>query len=276
LARFVTPYIIPGANPGGNRTCAEVGEAFFGNAEYYKCSSARVNFPFDGAVAFDDASAECQNDINVTVTNGTYVAWTSTNGVGAVIVKGSSDANVYVYDPQGTSDSGLASPINASGSPAGLSNLTFCWNPDNQEPQKCFEDETAWAAGTRYTSRGNWATYTQYTGVAKTVTLYAGQTLVAGTVNFSAPAGGQVTITITLNAGWRFALNPVGEDANGDPIYDNNIKVQDYSTPPSGNPSPGLFAWKTVATGSVGVIQVPQNNYYGVHSDVEREVECPE
>ena len=87
-------------------------------------------------------------------------------------------------------------------------------------------------------------------------------------MNFSVPAGGQVTITITLSAGWRFALNPVGEDANGDPIYDNNIKVQDYSTPPSGNPAPGLFAWKTVATDSVGVIQVPQNNYYGVHADV--------
>lgn len=47
--------------------------------------------------------------------------------VGAVIVKGSNAANVYYY-PNGTmKDSGLASPVNASGNPAGLSNLTFCF-----------------------------------------------------------------------------------------------------------------------------------------------------
>ena len=103
-------------------------------------------------------------DIDVTVTAGTYVAWTSTNGVGAVIVKGSNDANVYVYNPQQTSDSGLASPINSSGSPAWPQQPHLLLEPYNQETQKCFEDETAWAAGTRYTSRGNWATYTQYNG----------------------------------------------------------------------------------------------------------------
>jgi hypothetical protein len=31
----VTPYLIEGANPGGNRTCEEVGLAFFNNAGYY-------------------------------------------------------------------------------------------------------------------------------------------------------------------------------------------------------------------------------------------------
>jgi hypothetical protein len=47
--------------------------------------------------------------------------------VGAVIVKGSNNANVYYYSNVTMRDSGLASPCNASGTPAGLSNLTFCF-----------------------------------------------------------------------------------------------------------------------------------------------------
>lgn len=122
-------------------------------------------------------------------------------------------------------------------------------------------DETAWAAGTRYNEeQGNWATYTPYVADS-TVILYAGQTMPAGTVHFSTAAGGNVTITITLNAGWRF------KDAA------ENVKIQDYATAPSGNPSPGGFAHKYNATDSpfISIPAVPAN-YYGVHVDVEHEV----
>jgi hypothetical protein len=44
-----------------------------------------------------------------------------------VIVKGGPKANVYVYYPQRKGDKCLAAPPNASGKPAGLSNITFCW-----------------------------------------------------------------------------------------------------------------------------------------------------
>jgi hypothetical protein len=88
----VTPYIIEGASPGGNRTCAEVGLAFFGDANYYNGSTARVDYPGGSSFTVDG--------ITVTVTNGTYVAFDSPYPIGAVIVKGSDDANVYVYDPQ--------------------------------------------------------------------------------------------------------------------------------------------------------------------------------
>jgi hypothetical protein len=130
--RGITPYIIDGANPGGNRTCAEVGLAFFGDADYYEFSSERVNY--EGG-AFDAAFP----DGFVVNTDGTYVSWAYAMHSGlAVIVKGSDDANVYVYDGTFTFDSGLASPENASGGPAGLSNLTFCWNPaEVEEGQWC-------------------------------------------------------------------------------------------------------------------------------------------
>jgi hypothetical protein len=100
--------------PGGNVTCSQLGN--------YASTSGRINY-VNGA--FD---AEFPPGLTVT-TDGTYVAWASTFGIGAVIVKGGPNANVYIYDPQRTSDFGLASPPTPSGNPAGLSNITFCWNP---------------------------------------------------------------------------------------------------------------------------------------------------
>lgn len=138
-------------------------------------------------------------------------------------------------------------------------NIKFTCDCGGEEP--CWEGETAWADGTRYVNRGNWATYTPYYG-ADSVTLYAGQTMEAGTVSFSAAADGMVTITITLNEGWRFAE------------VDENVKIQAYASAPSGNPSPGLFAHKFTAASSPAGFVVPQNNFYGVHVDVEREVDC--
>lgn len=282
----VVPYIIPGANPGGNRTCAEVGHAIWGNAEYYQCWSAKRD-PGDFGLGFADISGNPLCDRNsITASNdGTYVEFTAgPDGVGAAILKGGSGGgNVYVYSPQALSDSGLASPLNPSGYPAALSHSDgFCWNPvgpDDGPGVGCYVDETAWSTGSRYVNRGNWATYTTYSGGAMTVDLLAGQHMLAGEVDFSAPVAGIVTITIYLDEGWRFALTPVGDD-NGTPIYDNNIKVQHYTARPQAkNPAPGLFQWKVVATGQVGSIDVPAvaaGKYYGVHVDVERRVECPE
>jgi hypothetical protein len=251
----IPPYIlvIDGVNNGGNRTCAEVGEAYFGDPNYYAFSSDRINYE-DGV--FDQPLPA---GINV-ATDGTYVDWTSTFGIGAVIVKGGNDANVYVYEPQVNSDSGLAAPPNASGNPAGLSNITFCWNP---EEEACFEYESAWSDGTRFVSKGNWATYTAYAGEETTVTLYAGQTLEAGEVTFSAPVDGAVTITIQLNAGWSF-------DA-----AEENVHIQGFdTTPPAQNPAPGQFANKASATGDTYSVEVPAANYYGVHVNVKQQVEC--
>jgi hypothetical protein len=268
----VVPYIIPGANPGGNRTCAEVGAAFFGNATYYQCWSAKRD-PGDFGLGFADISGNvlCDRNLIIASNDGTYVQFTAgPDGVGAAILKGGSGGgNAYVYQPQALSDSGLASPLNPSGNPAELSHADgFCWNPVTPDPGPgiaCYENETAWANGTRYVNKGNWATYTAYANQPKSVVLFAGQTMDAGNVSFSAPNAGVVTITV----------EPVGDD-NGTPIYDNNIKVQHYTSKPGAkNPAPGLFQWKTVAEGQFGQIDVPVGTFYGVHVDVEREVDCP-
>jgi len=120
----VVPYIFDDAqNPGGNVACSELG---------YENSSVRANYT--GGNSFDNPFPD---GISVTVSSGTYVTWSSDFPIGAVIVKGSAAANIYEYAPASLGDSGLASPINASGNPAGLSNLTFCWN--GEEPELCPE-----------------------------------------------------------------------------------------------------------------------------------------
>jgi hypothetical protein len=128
----VEPVIIDGSGPGaegGNRTCADVGAHFNTSFEF---SSERINF---NSGAFD---AEFPAGLSVS-TDGTFVSFTSTFAIGAVIVKGGPNANVYYYDPAVFEDTGLSSPDTpgAGGGIAGLSNITFCWNgtPPEEEPE---------------------------------------------------------------------------------------------------------------------------------------------
>lgn len=136
----VKPMIIPalledgteGKDRGGNRNCTQVGLAFKGDPDYYYCGD---KLDYSSGNFYGGQFPESL----IVTTDGTYVSFSinSDNGcieidgkfykVGAVIVKGSSAANVYFYDGGTTGDSGLASPINKSGSPAGLSNLSFCF-----------------------------------------------------------------------------------------------------------------------------------------------------
>jgi len=124
----VTPVIIPGSNNGGNVTCEMVAIEFEQPAGYFLCGH-KVDYSgssFDG---------EFPEGLMVEVTDGKYVSFEieaplmidgKYYAIGAVIVKGGNHANVYYY-PGGTmADAGLASPVNNSGKPAGLSNLTFC------------------------------------------------------------------------------------------------------------------------------------------------------
>lgn len=123
----------------------------------------------------------------------------------------------------------------------------------------CYGDgETAWATGARYVTRGNWATYTAYQ--VGSVNLYAGKNQFAGTATFSAAVNGKVTITLALNPDW--ALQDVS----------NPIKIQNYSVAPTGNPSPGRFAFK----GSSLTVEVPLDKFYGIHLDVRQVVDCPQ
>lgn len=124
-----------------------------------------------------------------------------------------------------------------------------------------FYGETAWAANGNIPLElpypgANWATYVAY--APKTVTLFAGQTMPAGTVTFSAPVDEEVTITINLTGAWLF-----------DPFKTVTLHVQDYALAPTdSNPAPGQFAYSAACTGKVCTIVVPANKFYGVHANV--------
>ncbi|TVR40701.1 MAG: hypothetical protein EA392_03175 [Cryomorphaceae bacterium] len=248
------PVVITGENPGGNVTCEEAGD--------YSLSSGKIDY--EGGVF----EGEWPAGFDVS-TDGIHVNWSYTDPDGelcigdmAVIVKGGPSAHVYYYPEGGSSDAGITAPINPNtGTPYGLSNLTFCYDlvPCDDEDDPCYQDETAWADGPRYRPKGNWATYTPYE--AGDVILYAGQHHNAGTVNLSEVMGGMVTITITLNEG--FMLNTEKSES---------VKIQGYmNTPPSNNPAPGLF---NTYKGDQLMVTVSAFNFYGIHLDLLREVDC--
>lgn len=123
----VIPVIIDGENNGGNRTCEEAAIAF-NVIEGFEYSSGKYDYPFNEDVQWPEGLTVEVDE------SGTYVSWNYIPPAGycltnmAVIVKGGNNANVYFYESGVDGDSGLASPVNPSGKPAGLSNLTFCFN----------------------------------------------------------------------------------------------------------------------------------------------------
>lgn len=206
--------------------------------------------------------------------------------IGAVVVQGGPMDNIFFYNPAVNSDDDLYpySDETQMGKKETISHINFCWNKTGENPEDpelppvpvCYQDETAWAANgdlpgeIGYVDASQWATYVEYFDVEKTVTLFAGQTIPIGTATFYAPENGWVTIAIDLVDGWIFYYDLADEEE------DDNLKVQDYEFPPEGNPAIGLFDWKAVVPfgSSTGEIDVPVNNFYGVHLDVAYEYDC--
>jgi hypothetical protein len=74
-----------------------------------------------------------QNAITISNSDGTYFDWSASSPIGAVIVKAGTGANVFYYEPQESSDTGLYGPANDKGNPREVSHVTFCWNPEEVE-----------------------------------------------------------------------------------------------------------------------------------------------
>lgn len=159
------------------------------------------------------------------------------------------------------------------------------------------DSQTAWGEGTRFTEKGNWATYTEYCpelcpiiigdlcyvksigwtdgtlyapqsncwgtyvtySAGLTADLIADDTEVAGTVHFSAITNGEVTITISLNEGYI---------QNSDVKF---TKIQGYDAAPTTKPHPLNF---TTYQGKSLIVTVPAYNFYGVHLNLLRNVPC--
>jgi hypothetical protein len=242
----VTPTVVTGANNGGNVTCDEaaVANTLSGG---YAFTTGKQDYPFN--------SSSFGNGVSVT-TDGTYVSWSITPPAGycvsnvAVIVKGGPAANVYYYNDGQSSDSGLASPVNASGNPAGLSNLTICYNLVECSANEDCQEETAYGGGIEGAGNAWW--FALDASTSGSYPIYAGQQAVPGaSVNYDA-----TTDQITIVLGSQMQLQNVSEP----------VKVEGYNVLPSSRPAAGLFE---LYKGSNLIVQGNGSNYYVVHLDVE-------
>jgi hypothetical protein len=176
--------------------------------------------------------------ITITNNNGYTFDWSATSPIGAVIVKGGNwnegqgknqivhrPANVFYYDPQAYSDTGLYAPLNGNTPDPDdtffISHATFCWNPEVTEHRY----ETAFAYGGEYATpfigynnfhRWGWTNGISEGDYTFEVWAGAGQndftkgTLV-GTVDIAYHSG-VVTATFHLNSGVIFKQDSLGHD----------------------------------------------------------------
>lgn len=110
-----------------------------------------------------------------------------------------------------------------------------------------FNYETAFGGNSTGAGNAWWYYYNTTTGGVQNI--YAGRTMVAGTVEYSAGA-----ITITLIDGWEL-----------DPDASEPVKIQGYQTPPNKRPAAGLF---TTYKGDALTVNVDYFNFYVIHLDV--------
>lgn len=152
------------------------------------------------------------------------------------------------------------------------------------------QSETAWADGTRFVLKGNWATYLNYTVVScpapvlqpvATCTSYRNETAFGGNASGVGNAWwyyydgvgvetiwagqsinvGYVTLVngnllITLTNGWEL-----------DPSTAESVKIQGYSTLPASRPAAGQF---TTYKGTSLTVPVGSFPYYVIHLDVRK------
>lgn len=105
----------------GNPTCDDIAP------DGVEWTSFKIEPPTDGE--HSDGTLTVDITINNTE-DGQEFDWTSNIEVQAVIAKGGPNANVYFYDPDGsTGDSGLHAPQVGSEDWADLSHIDFCYGP---------------------------------------------------------------------------------------------------------------------------------------------------
>jgi hypothetical protein len=179
-AASVTPVYVP-----GNPTCTELGYTY----------GVRWNYPEDsrgGTYPLGTGTVTWSTD-------GTYVDWSSTFGVDAVIVKGGPNANLYAYSPESFGDNSLASPINPNTrEPYGLSHVDFCFD---------YEVEVTKTAVTSFTRTWDWTI--DKVGDQTSLTLSPGQTFL---VNYAVTVDATYTDSDWAVAGAITIYNP-------DPTY---------------------------------------------------------
>lgn len=212
----VAPYIIPGANGGGNRTCAEVGMFFMNDPAYFDYCGDKVDFGnFEGAfpeglVVTSDGKTLSFKAAECIMSGDKYYS------VGAIIIKGGPAANVYFYEGGTLSDMNLTAPVNASGKPAGISNVTFCFVECDEQPKLVIAFKS-------YLAPSDWACTTGGPGNINFVAYYDFKPGVVGKIYLSAgtsPSTGDLTKPVG-----NITVGDINNDGKWDVTIDNSDRT---------------------------------------------------
>jgi hypothetical protein len=195
---------LSGTQGSCNPTCADLGYV-----DGYKVDWGGSQLAADGGTHtfnLDDYG----HTVTVTTTDGVTFSWTSNFGIDVVLAKGSNASNEYVYSPESKGDTNLHPPINASGGPAAISHLDFCFD---------YELDVKKTASTHYTRSSQWTV--KKTGSDSNLTLSTGETyLVNYTVDVTKTTtdsdfGATGTITIANASPYASAVGGIVEDMCG-------------------------------------------------------------
>ena len=187
-AASVDPIVVD-----GNPTCEGQGFSFGFKPQPEPPPTGVYTFP-DGVNTFTITS------------DGTYFSFTSTLAVDAIIVKGGSNANVYLYPTEVTADSGLNAPENASGGFAAISHIEVCYD---------YEVTVAKTAVPTYTRTIGWTIVK--TVAPETISMFTGD---------SATAEYTVTVDKTV-VDSNFAVSGTITVTNPSPFTAEGISVED-------------------------------------------------
>lgn len=124
-----TPISDGGITPelwNDNPNCEAIGFGFGFKIEGQGAGDYTGTFAFTASdgILTGGALSDPTNSVTLTSPDGTFLDWSATLGIDAVIMKGGSNANAYVYVPEATADGGLATP---EAGPA-LSHVEFCYD----------------------------------------------------------------------------------------------------------------------------------------------------
>lgn len=120
----------------GNVSCADLNDANSTFPSITSDAGLKIEPVVDGTFTITNGSgrsltggalSDPSNSVTISNSDGTYFDWSATLGIRAVIVKGGTSSNTYVYVPADDADTDLHSPINpTNGNPYGLSHVEFC------------------------------------------------------------------------------------------------------------------------------------------------------
>jgi hypothetical protein len=192
-----------------NPSCADIGYGFGFKIEAQGGAAYTGTFTFTNAngVLTGGASEDPGNSVTL-VSDGYYLDWTSTIPLDAVIMKGGPNSNVYIYDPEASSDDDLAPP-NDPGDDA-LSHVEFCFD---------YELDVSKTAETTFTRTYDWeitkeadATYNLFAGDTQDHKYLVSVLKDAGTDSAWAVSG---TITIENNTPSTATITDVSDSLSG-------------------------------------------------------------